>query len=213
LNGAGEVLRLQSVVLANWGLGREVLKALLEVPEVEVKLVVSRWHEGHPDRWYNVVYDFAIEKNIPVAPEEHFSREELIGYITSEQIDLLVVHAYMRLLSPGVVSASRLGAINIHPSLLPRYRGPSPTYWVLRNKEAVTGLTCHFIDEGYDTGPIIYQVEVPVDEEDTFDSILEKQKAVVRELVERSIRRIIDPEFMPRQQDETRASYAPRPKE
>ena len=128
------------------------------------------------------------------------------------EIDLLISHAFMRILPRKVFAAPKYGSINIHPSLLPKYRGPSPTYWVLHNKENVTGLTCHFIDKYIDTGDIIHQIEIPVKSGDTIASIIERQKPLVVELLFKSFSKIRDQNFRPITQQNRLASYAPRPK-
>jgi methionyl-tRNA formyltransferase len=118
----------------------------------------------------------------------------------------------MRILPKSIISLPKYGTVNIHPSLLPKYRGPSPTHWVLKNKEDRTGLTCHYMDEWLDTGGIIYQLEISVKSKDTFASILERQKMIIEELLLESITRILDHSFRPTPQASELASYAPRPK-
>ncbi|MBW2618917.1 MAG: hypothetical protein JRC92_08590, partial [Deltaproteobacteria bacterium] len=120
-------------------------------------------------------------------------------------------HAYMKILHRQIYTASTFGGINIHPSLLPRHRGPSPTYWVLKNKEPETGLTCHYIDDGIDTGEIISQVSIPVTPHDALGSIIEKQKRALWTVLPQALDRVKDPTFAPRPQDNSQASYAPRP--
>lgn len=199
------------ILLANWGLGLEILKTLHELPAISIKKVVTGYEPATADPWRNAVYDFARQQDYPTFDQKELDWQELAGEIRSNDIDLLVVHAYMRKIPREAYAAPRLGSINVHASLLPRHRGPAPTYWVLKNREQVTGLTCHYIGEDYDCGAIITQVTVPVLPEDDLASVIERQKLVVKELLSEALKRINDPNFKPALQDEALATYAPRP--
>lgn len=203
---------LRIVVLSNWGLGLQVLKYLHSRNDVNIELVVTQYNGEACDRWYNVVYDFALKQRYKVITQESVTFEKLRNFIATFKVDLLVCHGYMKILPKEVFSAPRLGSINIHPSLLPKYRGPSPTYWVLKNRENKTGLTCHYIDAGVDTGDVIAQKEVAIDQNDTVDSIIEKQKTLVARLLDESLYCLMDHSFRPVPQMNCLASYYPKPK-
>ena len=166
---------LRIILLANWGLGLEILKFLHFRNDIDIKLVVTQYKKESRDRWYNVVYDFALQHNYKVVVQESISFEKLREFIVAFNIDLLVCHGYMKILPEKVFSAPKLGSINIHPSLLPKYRGPSPTYWVLKNREKTTGLTCHYIDEGVDTGNIIAQKEIVIEQKIQLSPLLKNK--------------------------------------
>ncbi len=201
---------LKVVLLLNWGLGFEVLRVLHKMNNIEIGLVVSQYKKESPDIWYNIVYDFAVEQGYNTIPENSISFGGLRERITSCNIDLLVSHAFMKILPPSVFKAPRLGSINIHPSLLPKYRGPSPTQWVIKNKDKVTGLTCHYIEKGIDSGDIIDQVIVKIEHKDNIDSIIEKQKLTVDNLLRQSLKKLLDVSFKPVPQREDLVCYAPR---
>lgn len=203
---------MRIIVLANWGIGFEILKTLSNLPEIETALVVTQHAMDTDDTWYNKVYDYALQMNYPVVTQDTFSFDRLKEFIVTQKIDLIIVHAFMKILPKEIYTAPRYGCINFHPSLLPMYRGQSPTYWVLKNKEPVTGLTCHYVDEGIDTGDIIFQVEVMVEPYDTIESVIEKQKQVLEKLLVESLSRVVDPDFIPAKQLSCFASYAPKPK-
>jgi methionyl-tRNA formyltransferase len=203
---------MKVIVLANWGIGYEVLKALDRLSDTEIFLVVTRYDVNNRDKWYNIVYNFACQCGYKTKFERFISFDELRESILKSDIDVLVSHAFMRILPKAAFSAPKYGSINIHASLLPKYRGPSPTYWVLKNKETVTGLTCHYIDEGVDTGDIIYQVEVPVKSDDTIETIIEKQKKITGLLITESLARITNKNFHPLPQNNELVSYAPKPR-
>ena len=80
-------------------------------------------------------------------------------------------------LGPDALSATRLGIVNGHPSLLPRWRGPNPFGWTLRAGDPEVGFTFHFMDEGFDTGPILAQGSAPLSEEDSIATLMERTAA------------------------------------
>ena len=203
--------RLRVVLLANWGLGLEALRVLDDLAWATVTTVITDYDQASSDPWRNCVQECAAQLGYPVLVEKGLSQAQIRKEIIFRGADLLVAHAYMKILRRETYTASTFGGINIHPSLLPRHRGPSPTYWVLRNKEPETGLTCHYIDDGIDTGEIISQASIPVTPHDTLNSIIEKQKRALRTVLPQALDRVKDPTFVPRSQDNNQASYAPRP--
>jgi len=201
---------MKVILLANWGMGLEILKVLHSLPDVVISMVVTKYRKDSKDKWENAVYNSSIENDYPTINQEEITFTEIIKEILNSNIDLLISHAYMKKLPKDVFSKPSYGSINIHPSLLPKYRGPSPAHWVLQNRDSITGLTSHYIDENLDTGDIIYQVKIPVGTEDTVDSIIERQKTVIKELVIESFKLIRDPNFIPISQISSHASYAPK---
>ena len=198
-------------LLANWGLGAALLGSLLQRTDVAVCFVVTAWDHDSADPWQNAVHDMALASGIACHQERELSFDQLQALLVAEEVDLLLVHAGRRILPEKVFAAPRRGSINFHPSLLPRHRGGAPSYWVLRQKELQTGLTSHVIDAGMDTGPIVAQAAVPVTAGDSIGSIVEKLKHLVPELVQATFERLADPSFTPEEQDETLATYDPRP--
>ena len=198
------------LLMANWGIGLEILEALHRNPHVKAIIVISHHDAESEDPWQNAVFRQADEYGYALYDETRVNSDEIIKIIKKNKIDLLVTHAYMKLLPEQVFNAPLEGSINIHPSLLPKYRGPSPTQWILKNKEPETGLTCHVINSGMDTGPIIHQTRIQVTSVDTIDTIIEKLKTIVAPLMDASIRKINDENFIPKVQDHAQASIAPR---
>ena len=197
-------------LLASWGLGLEILKALEAERRVELAHVVTRCHGPAEDPWALAVRRRAQDKRLAVSCEEELDFQALRALLQEVRADLLVVHAYPRRLPPDVFRTPRLGGVNIHPSLLPRHRGPAPTHWVLRNKERETGLTAHYIDQGLDTGDIIHQCRVDVHAADDQGSVIERLKGVVPALLRAALDKILDPGFRPLPQT-GESSYAPKP--
>jgi methionyl-tRNA formyltransferase len=95
-----------------------------------------------------------------------------VGFLSREiDPDLLISVANPRILKAQVLNVPRLGCINLHPSLLPSYRGPAPDFWVLACGENETGVTVHYMDEGIDTGEIILQSRLAIRPHDTPHSL------------------------------------------
>jgi len=196
--------------MANWGIGLEILKALHRNRLIKNIITISRCTPKSNDPWENAVYNHALELGYETWAEKQIHMEALIRKIYDSCVDLMVTHAYMKILPRGVFSTPKFGAINIHASLLPKYRGPSPNQWVLKNRESETGLTCHYIDERVDTGDIIHQVKISVKKGDTVATIIEKEKQLIEQLINESLSRILSDSFIPSKQIDENAIYAPR---
>ncbi|OKY76251.1 MAG: hypothetical protein BM485_03085 [Desulfobulbaceae bacterium DB1] len=182
--------------MACWGIGLEILQALKADQRISIVLVLSR-PPCADDPWAGRVTERAIELGIPTISFINMNVNDLLKTLDGRSVDLLLVHAYPYKLPREVFSRPPLGTINIHPSLLPRYRGPQPTREVLADGGKETGLTAHFMDEDYDTGDIIHQERIPVFAADTVESVIERLKTVVPALMQETVSRLLDPRFNP----------------
>lgn len=201
---------MKILLLGNWGIGLEILKALHNSIMVGPIIVVARFSEESRDPWENALYLHAKKLGYETFREQETGFDRIKSLIHGYGIDLMITHAFMKILPPDIFSAPRLGTLNIHPSLLPKYRGPSPTEWAVRNRETETGLTSHYVDRGMDTGDIVFQVKTDIMPDDTVSTVIEKEKVLVPLLVEKSLALILDPSFVPLQQDDAAATYAPK---
>lgn len=188
------------LLMANWGMGLEIFKALHKHPDIHKMVVVTKYKPAGGDPWENVLYSDSLRLGYKTIVEDMISFRELLEIIYKDHIDLLVAHAFMKILPEFVFNAPPKGSINIHASLLPEYRGASPSKQVLQNKEMKTGLTCHYIDKGIDTGDIISQVDIEVEPCDTVASLIEKGKRKVGLLINESLSLINDASFVPKKQ-------------
>ena len=127
--------------------------------------------------------------------------------VTAIQPDLIVVANFSQIIRNRIRSIPRLGVLNFHPSLLPRYRGPTPLYWILRQGETSSGVTVHFIDEGIDTGPIVAQESFQIREADNESSLTLLCLAHGAPLLVDAIDRVLAGNAKPIAQDESKASY------
>ena len=122
---------------------------------------------------------------------------------------VIVVMAYGRILKRAILDIPTGGCVNIHASLLPAYRGAAPVQWALINGEKTTGVTTMFMDEGIDTGRIILQEKIPIDEADTAGSLKKKLAPAGARLLLRTLSLIQRGEAVSTPQDENKSSIAP----
>jgi len=124
--------------------------------------------------------------------------------------ELVVVAAFGQILPGEMISRPRLGCINVHPSLLPKYRGAAPIQRSLINGDETTGMTIMMMDEGVDSGDILLQEPVPIDPEDNFGSLHDRLAQIGARMLYRTIGMIIDQSVRPIRQNHAAATLAPR---
>jgi methionyl-tRNA formyltransferase len=135
-------------------------------------------------------------------------RSAMSALIAPYEPDLLLCTGFPWRIPPEALAIPRLGAVNGHPSLLPRYRGPSPVAWAIRNGDVELGFTFHRMDEDFDTGPILAQGTIPLDEDDdSWDTLGEKLAPLAFGLFTRALERLEAGD--PGDPQEGEPSYAP----
>ncbi|MBA4372985.1 MAG: methionyl-tRNA formyltransferase [Thermodesulfovibrio sp.] len=117
------------------------------------------------------VKDFALALGIPVLQPDRIRSDEFLQELRFLQPDVIVVVAYGRILPAGILGLPPLGCINVHGSLLPKYRGAAPIQWSLINGDPKTGITTMLMNQGLDTGDILLQEETIISDEDTTQSL------------------------------------------
>ncbi|MCR5503825.1 MAG: methionyl-tRNA formyltransferase [Lachnospiraceae bacterium] len=120
------------------------------------------------------VKECALKYGIPVFQPVKIRMEEAVSKLREYEADLFVVAAFGQILSREILEMPRLGCVNIHASLLPKYRGASPIQWAILNGEEKTGITIMRMDEGVDTGDILYRKEIRIEKEETGGSLFDK---------------------------------------
>ena len=121
--------------------------------------------------------------------------------------DLIAVSAFGQILKRHILTIPKLGCINVHPSLLPQYRGPAPAYWILKNKEKFSGVTIHFIDEGIDTGDILLQRRCEIGIDESEESLGVKTTALGASMLVEAVGLLRQGKVNRRKQDEQESSY------
>ena len=149
-------------------------------------------------------------RQTPVLTPDRVNSPESLTELKSLSPDLIVVVAYGQLLKPALLAIPPLGCINVHGSLLPRYRGAAPIQWAVANGDAVSGVTTMVMNEGMDTGDVILTREIPIDARETGGSLHDKLALVGAELLGETVDLIREGNAPRTPQDESLASTAPK---
>lgn len=121
-------------------------------------------------------------------------------------VDFFVVVAYGKIIPKSILDIPKHGCINVHPSLLPRWRGPSPMQWAIAEGDSTTGVTIMLLDEGMDTGPLLASEHVTIDAEETYESLVNKMHEIGPQLLSSTLKRYEKGEIIPLKQDEAHAT-------
>ncbi len=151
----------------------------------------------------------AERAGIPVLQPLKIRTPEFLQALASWQPDLIAVAAYGRILHAPILTLPPKGCINVHGSLLPKYRGAAPVQWAVINGETETGITTMLMDEGMDTGPMLLQERVAIKPDDTTGTLAPRLAEVGGRLLVETIAELKAGTLMPKKQDEGQATMAP----
>jgi methionyl-tRNA formyltransferase len=151
----------------------------------------------------------ALEKGLPVFQPEKVRSEESLAHLQSLPFDLLVTAAYGQILPVALLEIPRWGSINVHASLLPKYRGGAPIHRCIINGDAESGVTIMRMVKELDAGDMLAQVRVPIELGDTVGSLHDKLAAAGAVLLTETIATILDGSAVETPQDESKVTYAP----
>ena len=185
------------------------LEAIIEAGH-EVLLVVTQ-----PDKpkgrsgalQFPPVKECAVAHGIEVFQPVKIKTPEAVEQLKTYEADLFVVAAFGQLLSKEILDMPKYGSINIHASLLPKYRGASPIQNVIIDGEAVTGVTIMQMDAGIDTGDMLYKKEIAITDEDTFETLHDKLTVLGGEAIVEALRMLEAGELKPEKQNEAESSH------
>ena len=156
------------------------------------------------------VKESALKLNLPITqPERIKVNDEFRAQLTALQPDAIIVVGYGRIVPQWMLDLPPFGNINLHASLLPKYRGAAPIQWAIANGETVAGVTTMRIDAGLDTGDILLQQELPIVPDDTAETLAPRLASIGADLVVETLRGLEARTLPPRPQDNTQASLAP----
>lgn len=156
---------------------------------------------------YSPVKELALENSIPVYQPTKLRDGTATELIKSLRPDILVVVAYGRILPDDMLEVPKYGAINVHASLLPKYRGAAPIQWAVLNGDKITGVTTMYLASEMDTGDIIYTSETEIGEFETSGELFDRLMIMGAELLDRTLRDIEAGTAPRTQQDHSKASY------
>jgi methionyl-tRNA formyltransferase len=154
------------------------------------------------------VKNLALQHSLPVLQPQSLRRGEVVRQLRDLAPTMIVVAAFGQILPLSVLSLPKHGSVNVHASLLPRYRGAAPIPAAILAGDKQSGVTIMLMDEGLDTGPILSQAEVDITPEDTTASLTEKLGQLGGQLLLDTLPRWVAGDVQPMKQDEGRATYA-----
>lgn len=156
---------------------------------------------------FSPVKQFALDHDLPVYQPTKIRTLEVLEEFRSHGADVAVVVAYGRILPETFLDAFPMGAINLHFSLLPKYRGAAPVNWAIVHGEKTTGVTTMKMDAGLDTGAILMQRETEIEDDETAIELMQRLASMGADLLSETLRSYET--LTPRVQDENEASLAP----
>lgn len=137
------------------------------------------------------VKEYAVEKNIKVyQPEKLRKNKEIVDILKDINPDVICVVAYGKIIPKEILEIPKYGCVNVHPSLLPQYRGSAPIQWAILNGDKETGVTTMYLDEGMDSGDIILQTKTPIDKDETSGELWDRLSKIGAELLVETLEKI-----------------------
>jgi methionyl-tRNA formyltransferase len=196
----------RAVVFAYHNVGVRCLRVLL-AHGVEVALVVTHSDSPHEAIWFGSVAETAGECGIPTVAPTDPNAADFAGRVASLSPDFVFSFYYRSLLEPRLLRVAPRGALNMHGSLLPRYRGRAPVNWAVLFGERETGATLHYMTEQPDAGDIVAQTAVPILPDDTAREVFDKVTVAAEMTLDRVLPGLIDGTAPRLPQDLARGSY------
>jgi len=197
---------MRAVVFAYHNMGIAGIRALLD-NGFAIPMVLSHEDDPGENRWFGSVEGFCRDRGIPVFSPKDANAPPWPARIREAQPDLLFSFYYRSMLKKEILEIPRLGAMNLHGSLLPKYRGRAPVNWVLVKGETETGVTLHFMTEKPDAGDIVGQAAVPIAFDDTALTLFGKMEDAASGLLAGLLPRIAKGEIPRRPNDLAHGSY------
>jgi len=187
------------------------LSALVESPGISVATVVTqpdrpKGRSLHPQS--SPVKVLAAGMPLPVLQPERARHEKFVQTLGELQPDSLVVAAYGQRLPGALLELPRFGCLNVHASLLPKYRGAAPIQWAILNDERETGVTIMKMDEGLDTGDLLTSQSTPITPADNAQTLRDRLAMIGAGLLVKTVPDYVAGEIVPRKQPQAGASYA-----
>jgi methionyl-tRNA formyltransferase len=162
-------------------------------------------HVGETD-----IKSTAVAGKLKIFQPENINSKESVKFLNSLDADLFIIVAYGQILSQEVLDIPKIMPINIHASLLPRYRGAAPVNWAIINGDKKTGITIMYVTLKMDSGPVIMQQEIKIEDKDTAGSLEEKLSQCAPRLLMEALGIIDDRNYRLLEQDEDKVVYAPK---
>ncbi len=175
---------------------RTTIKAILCLPK-PIRTIKPRFGAW---RWLN-------KEKILRITSPNVNSPTFVEYVKRLNVDLIVVYFFPQILKTAILQTPRLGILNCHPSLLPRYGGPHPAFWMLKNGESVAGVTVHVMTEKIDAGDIVAQQELMIGENENAGQLMQRQHHAAAALLTEAVNAMAQGTIDPRPQNIAERSY------
>ena len=187
----------------------ETLDVLNKDENIDIKLVVTGEDKKRSRNKFlpTVIKKYAIENGLDYLTPKSVNTEEFVEELKNRNIDFIVVVAFGQLIGKKILDAYEDKIINLHPSILPEYRGASPIQSALLNGDEKTAVTTMLIEKGMDSGDILIQEEVGISEEDNFDSLSEKLSKIGSQAIKNTLLNFDELYKNRRKQDDDKATF------
>ncbi len=188
-----------------------VLEGLISSEKHEVTAVITQ-----PDKargrsgklTFTPVKQCAVEHDIPVYTPVRVKEKEFIDELKNIPCDVIVVVAFGQILPKEILTMPKYGCVNVHASLLPRWRGAAPMQWAIISGDETTGITTMQMDEGLDTGDMLLKKSVKIEPDETDETLFNKLSPLGAKLLLETLDGIEDGSIKPQKQDDSKSTYA-----
>ena len=197
---------MKAIVLAYHNIGCVGIEALLR-NGIEIVAVFTHTDDPQENTWFDSVAELAASKGIPVFAPEDINHSVWVHKIKSLSPDIIFSFYYRKMVKQPILDILPAGCLNLHGSLLPKYRGRCPVNWVLVNGEKETGATLHYMTTGPDEGDIVCQTKIAVADDDTAKSLSDKTVEVASKMLDDILPKIINKTAPRKPQDSSKATY------
>jgi methionyl-tRNA formyltransferase len=186
-----------------------ILRALFDAQIYDLSLIITQPDEPvgrHELLTPPPVKKLAVELSLPTLQPEKLD-DNIVKIIKEIKADLSIIAAYGQLIPESILNLPPLGCLNIHPSLLPKYRGPSPIQYSLLNGDQKTGISLMLVDKKMDHGPVIAQIEYPIDPDDNYETLSAKLAGKSAELLISLLPRFVAGQLKTQEQNHSAATF------
>lgn len=192
-------------------IGARCLRWLLDRPDAEVVAVVTWPDHLHPEIEI-AVKEVLYDAHLPLYQPRDVNSAAFVERMAALRPDLFVSMYFGKIFKAPLLAVPRHGCVNIHNSLLPKYRGQAPSLWAVANGDTITGQTMHYLDEGTDTGDIIARKSIPIAPDDTGHTVGAKLEDLGVELFQEALPSVLAGTAVSRMQDDSQASVCRSPR-
>ncbi|MBE6366427.1 MAG: bifunctional UDP-4-amino-4-deoxy-L-arabinose formyltransferase/UDP-glucuronic acid oxidase ArnA [Lentisphaerae bacterium] len=196
---------MKAIVLAYHNIGCVGIEELLNAG-VEIQAVFTHQDNPNENVWFRSVAELAARKNLPVYSPEDINHPLWVSRIKAMQPDVIFSFYYRNMVKQDILDIPPMGCLNLHGSLLPKYRGRVPLNWAIVNGEKSTGVTLHYMTRKADAGDIVAQQEIAIEDNDTAKDLHLKAADAARDMLKKTLPEIIAGTAKRTPQDESKAT-------